>query len=257
MRILRWLMAIAIPMESLAPTAALANGGAYIELNGTHFLAGDAAVAEAYFSVPKTKRELLERGPFFAYVLPAGAQIREGRPIPSDATRVGAFEIEREKGDAFEARVAFTVPSLPGDFYSMALCNDPCTISGFGEPVGGTLSIVETAREAQLLTERARLQSRTYVLRRQIRKAERQNEELGSQIMGLEDARRQVLELTTEIATLERQLRDARAEASAADESSIVGVVPGAGIAIGLAALVLVLFLLQRRPTRAGPHGAR
>ena len=255
MRIFRWLIAAASAAALLAPTTALANGGAYIELNGTHFLPGETAAAEAYFSVPKAKRELLEQGPFYAYVLPGGAQLREGRPVPSGAIRVGTFEIEHEEGTSFEAHVAFTVPSLAGDFYSMGLCNDPCTTPGFGEPIGGTISIVETAREGDLLTDRSRLQSRMYALRRQIRKAERQNQELASRVDQLGEERSQVTELTAELATLERQLRDARAEASAAEDPSLVGVVPGVGIAFGLTAFALVLFLLQRRPSRVRPQG--
>jgi hypothetical protein len=73
--------------------------------------------------------------------------------------------------------VTFTVPDVEGDFYDIGLCNDPCTVAGFGEPVYGSISIVATEREARLLRDNGQLHSRLAGLRRDLRKAERAAEE--------------------------------------------------------------------------------
>src|SRR5437867_2579905 len=153
MRALRWLAIAAVVRAVLSMSnAAFADGGSYIELDRTHYLAGETAVGRAYVSVPEKKQDLFERGPFYGFVVPKGVAIREGRPIPDGVIRVGTFTIEPERGKSFELRVSFVVPDLPGDFYSIAFCNDPCTISGFREPLTGVISVVETVREGQLLT---------------------------------------------------------------------------------------------------------
>lgn len=160
----------------LAPSWTSANGGAYIVVEGTHHLPGEQVTAELYVSIPEGKRDLLDRGPFYAYVLADGGRIEAGRPIPAGAIRVGTFTV-MEDGKDTELRVTFTVPDVEGDFYDVGLCNDPCTVAGFGEPVYGNISIVATEREARLLRDNGQLHSRLAGLRRDLRKAERAAEE--------------------------------------------------------------------------------
>ena len=78
----------------LAPGVASANGGAYIEFEGTHHLPGEQVTGEVYVSIPQGERDLLDRGPFYAYLLPGNAFIEAGRPIPPGAIRVGTFTVE-------------------------------------------------------------------------------------------------------------------------------------------------------------------
>lgn len=177
MRASRWLSLVAAGGVLLLPGPALANGGAYISLDGTHFLPGETVTAEAYVSVPRARQGLLDRGPFHAYVIPVDVAIREGRPIPAEAVDVGTFSVERTRGTSFELEAEFTTPELPSAFYTVAMCNDPCTISGFREPLTGSISIVATAREGELLTDQSRLQSRMWNLRHEARKTERRLEE--------------------------------------------------------------------------------
>jgi hypothetical protein len=182
MRVLRWLATAGAAAALLSPGIATANGGAYIQLDGTHFLPGDTARAEAYVYVPRAKQTLFDRGPFYAYLAPEGTAIEEGEPIPDEAIRVGSFSVERDQGKTFELAVEFTVPELPGAFYTIALCNDPCTISGFREPLTGPVSIVATAREGELLTERSELQTRLFRARHEARKAGKSIEEIEAQL---------------------------------------------------------------------------
>ena len=62
MRRRRWIGAATIVGMTLAgPTAASADGGAYLVLERTHYLPGQTARAEGYVSVPATKQDLLDR----------------------------------------------------------------------------------------------------------------------------------------------------------------------------------------------------
>ena len=247
MHVLRWFaLAALVGVVVALPSAAAADVGAYIDLDRTHYLPGQTAVGLTYVSVPENKQDLFQRGPFYAFVVSEGSSLRESRPIPDGVIRVGTFSIQREKGTSFELRASMTVPDLPGDFYSIAFCNDPCTITGFREPLTGVISIVQTSREGQLLTEQSRLEGRVFGLRRDARKAERAGEELRAQLDVSEAERSR---LSSEVSRLE--------EALAATPSTIlqpskarplIGLWVGGLIAIALFALAGTLAIRRRRP---------
>ena len=231
----------------LTPGAARANGGAYVEFEGRHHLPGDVVTGELYVSIPKDKLGLLDRGPFYAYLLAGNDVIEAGRPLPPGALRVGTFVVEKRATDA-ELAVTFTVPDLVGDYYNVGLCNDPCTLSGFGEPVSGSVSIVATAREASLLTQSGQLRSKLYHAQRDLRKMEKsakvQTATL-SDAVAQSDAARE--ELSSRVETLEGQLASSRAAAEQASGRPIVD--PWAA-AIAVAALVAAwAFAWRRRPS--------
>jgi len=211
MRMRRWLwctLACAWAF-ALMPAEASADGGAYIDLGRTHFLVGSTGHAETYVAVPAGKQDLFERGPFYLYVTPGRSPVTEGQPIPSLAVRLATMTIERDRGTAFELSASFTVPDLPGDFYALGVCNDPCTISGFREPLTGEISIVQTAREAELLNEREHLMGETYGLKRQIRKLRNGAADLERRLSyaGMKES-----ELNATVTRLRGALADARTE---------------------------------------------
>lgn len=184
------------------PTAAAADGGAYIEFDRTHYLPGETAVGETYVYVPRKQQGLLERGPFFAFLLTDGAVIRKGASIPDGAIRLGTFTVEPFKAKWFEMQVSFTVPDLPGDFYTIAVCNDPCTIVGFKEALSGLISVVQTVREGALLTAQQRLRGRIYSLHRTVRKDAKRYAELEGSFDANDRVRSQ---LATQVSTLQDQ----------------------------------------------------
>jgi len=234
---------------ALVPSAASANGGALIELDRTHYLPGETAVATAYVWVPERRQDLLERGPFHAFVVPYGVDLREGRPIPDEAIRVGTFEVLDGKRDAFELRASYLVPDLPGDYYRVALCNVPCTVSGFAEPLSGDISIVATQREAELLTATSRLGNRLFGLRRQLRKAGKELEYVRTQL-DLVAAERSDLQSRVEELEATLEARPATAAARPAPVRPIVDAWGAAALAAALALLVAVLALVRRRSDR-------
>lgn len=202
----------------VVPTEAAANGGSYLEFDRTYYVPGDEGVAVAYVSVPKKHEDLFERGPFYLFAVPDGLAIREGRAIPSGTVRLGTFAIEEEQAGSYELRAVFTAPQLAAGSYDMALCDDPCTTAGFGEVLTGSISIVATRREAQLLIQNDRLRSRLSGAKREARKAERRlaatEDELETQLASGSSER---AELSAEIERLETQLAAARARASTLD----------------------------------------
>lgn len=216
MRARRWIVVGFVLGTALAlPIEAAADGGAFIEFRGgsgsgaggTHFLPGDVAAGTGYVFVPERWQDLLDRGPFYVYVVSRGS-IREGRPLPEGAIRVGTATIEHDSRTTFLIQMSFAVPDVPGDLYNVQICNDPCTVAGFREPLTGTMSIVQTTREADLLNKQQKLWGENWSLERQLRKANKANGELTA---GLEQSSRSNIALTAEVGRLEGALADANA----------------------------------------------
>jgi hypothetical protein len=233
--------ALAVSLLLVTPTSARANGGSYLEFDQTHYVPGDAGVATTYVSVPRRKVSLLDRGPFYLFAVPEG-MLREGRPIPAGAIRLGTFTVQKEK-DSYELRAEFTAPQLASDSYFMGLCNDPCTLAGFREPLTGSISIVATRREGELLTQNDTLRGKLFGARRETRRAERRLEsaqgELETQLaFGASERAR----MSTKIDRLETQLAVARA-----DHSSRTPFEPWVVAAILLLAIVAAVLAFRRR----------
>ena len=244
MRTFRWILMGLVAGTILAlPTVASADGGAYIDLNKTHFLPGESAVGTTYVYVPENKADVLQRGPFYLYVVPNGASVQEGKPIPDGVIRVGTVTFQKDQAESYELRTTFTVPDLPGDYYSLQVCNDPCTVSGFREPLSGQISIVQTAREGDLLTEQQRLQGKVWSLGRKEKKAEKTIEELTGELQTSEDSR---ASLSAQLDALGSAQAEAPASSTRPAARPLIDGWAGAMIAGALAALALV-FATRRR----------
>jgi hypothetical protein len=246
MRRRRWIGAAMLVAATFARApVAWADGGAYLDLDRTHYLPGQTARVEGYVSIPRAKQDLIERGPFYVFVVPPRTAVTEGRPIPGDAVRVGTVSIERDRGTTFELRGSFVVPELGGRSYWLYVCNDPCTISGFREPLTGTISIVATAREGELLTEVSRLNGRNWSLRRQVRKAERANLEVRDRFVAAEVAR-------SELAIRVRELEANAGTPQPALRRPLVSAWSAVLFGIGLLGLALALVVRRRRRLELG-----
>jgi hypothetical protein len=242
----RWIGAAVLVGATLGgPSVAWADGGAYVDLDRTHYLPGQTAHAEAYVYVPRAKQHLFERGPFYLYVTPERTPLIQGRPIPAGAVRVGTVSIDRERGKAFELSASFVVPQLDGASYALGVCNEPCTISGFREALTGTISIINTVREGELLNQVDLLERQAWNLRRQVRRSERGNEELRDQL-GLAEVAR------SELAIRVRELEAAgAARATPSGRRPLVSTWVALTLAGALFALAIALVVRRRR--RLGP----
>lgn len=154
MRVRFGLVALTAIVLVLPAQTAAADGGAFIDFGGTFYTPGGGpsgtASGKAFVSVPQSEQDILDRGPFYAYLLPYGRSIREGESLPDSAIRVGTYAVDHLQGKVFVLRVSFAVPEVESGIYSVHLCNDPCTVAGFREPLTGTITIGDTAAEAKL-----------------------------------------------------------------------------------------------------------
>jgi hypothetical protein len=232
-----------------SPMVARADGGAYMELDRTHYLPGETATAEAYVYLLKQQQGRLDRGPFYAYLVTTNRSFPQvGEPIPVGAIRVGTFQVEESRPKWFELKVSFTVPDVTGDFYSVAMCNDPCTVQGFKEPILGQISIVQTAREGTLLTQNQRLTNRIYALRRAGKKQDKAMAELNGQFDALDQVRSS---MASEMSAMEDRLAAAGAAASTRESPPRPLLAPSTGIALVLALFALSALILGRKQRSA------
>ena len=180
-------------------TPAGANGGAYIELDRTYYLPGASVSATSLVYVPDRKVDLLERGPFWLYAVPRGSQVAPGRPIPSAVTALAPLTIRADGKETYELTATFTMPSLPAGEYRVSVCNEPCTLSGFGEPLSGTFFAAQTQAEIDLRTRNEQLAAEVSNLERVARKHAKEFEELELAMVTAQrerdDARLEVVEL--------------------------------------------------------------
>jgi hypothetical protein len=233
-------LAVVVTVAALigVSSPAWADGGAYINLDQTYYLAGDSAVATTYVAIPKSKTGWLDRGPFYAYVLDDGSSLRAGAPIPAGALRVGTFTVKHDSG-SYELETRFTMPVLSPGWHTLNVCNDPCTITGFQEPLTGSFFVVQTEREAALLIENGKLRGQLAGERRDLSKAEKA---LAASRKGLADQTRQAAARQT---ALESQLAAAETTAPPVRQGISPLLVAVAGGLLLL--LVIVLAVLAAR----------
>lgn len=93
--------------------------------------------------------ERLQGETFYAWLSPGGEGYEDGR-LPADAIRLAPFRIRWET-DAFgSVHAPFTVPAVATGEYEILVCDDPCTLPGFGEFVQGWATVFQTPTERRL-----------------------------------------------------------------------------------------------------------
>jgi hypothetical protein len=159
---------IGAQLWTVAP--AMANGGAYLSFDQTYYAPGSEVSVEAYVYVPEKRADLLDRGPFWLYALSDGTRFEVGAPIPDGAIRLAALTVVAGDDDEYELEATFPMPAAAPGSYDVAVCNDPCTVSGFGEPLFGVFTLAGSQREIVLLKENEELRARASNLEREVRK---------------------------------------------------------------------------------------
>ena len=225
---------------------ARADGGSFIVLDKTYYLAGDRAVGTAYVSIPKKHRELLNAGPFYAFALPRDTSLVVGVPIPSAAVRLGTFRVQWKNG-SYQLAVHFTMPELPPGVHTIALCNDPCTIAGFREALQGTFDVRETPLEIELLRETGVLRGKLYRARRELKMADKRIDEME---VDLASALRTRDELSFSVADLQQRLDASEALVESESVRPLIHPWAAAAVCAALLTLVFALLLRRRHPAR-------
>lgn len=188
------------------------------------------------------RRERLSDRTYHAWLSP-GEGFLEGTRLPADAIRLAPFRFHWTSKRSAIARARFTVPSLPSGEYEVLVCDDPCTLSGFGDYVQGWITVLQTPEEARLF---ALARDRKW----QVRELSQRVDHLQGKAMGLEH----------ELADAERalgvqaRLRQAAGRAGAFDASgagtsavSTRPIVPGWAVLVLALAIVAAAVLMRRR----------
>lgn len=200
---------------------------------------GQQVVAHTGIYVPNPQRRerLQQEGPFYAW-LSHGDDYLDDTRLPADAIRLAPFDIEWTSSNGAPVRAHFTVPTVPSGGYSVMVCNDPCTLSGFGEFVQGWVTIVQTADEARWFRLADERKWKAHDFKKQVNRL-----------------RRDVVGLETELAAAGAELREQTLRARAAESREQVTaasseprpLVSGWAIVLLAASIVAAAFVVRRK----------
>jgi len=156
---------VIVAMMAAAPPATA--GGSWLETERSHYAPGDLATARGVFgngSYEGTVRD----GPFYLYLVPGHRWLPRNEPIPRWAVPLGTLTIKAAEGQycCWVASAEFTVPDVPPGRYSLDYCNDPCTLDGIGDLLGGSFFVGESEQEARLMGRIERLRFKVEALAR-------------------------------------------------------------------------------------------
>ena len=158
MRVRRSVLLAIVTLLAVSALAAPASaGGSWLTPERSAYVPAETAVFRGSFGTGSLEGRIAD-GPYFAYLLPQDRWIH-GHAVPASAIRLGELTIVRTSGQSFDARLEFEVPDVPTGMYHIGYCNEPCTVDGIGDLIGGeSFAIGATRTEARLLilTERLR-----------------------------------------------------------------------------------------------------
>jgi hypothetical protein len=181
------------------------------------------------------------------WIAQSGGRV-DDQGIATDATRLSAFLLRWTSRQFAEALASFVMPALPSGNYALEVCNDPCTLSGFGDFVQGWTGVVQSTEAAQLQRQRERFRSRFIAARSDAAQTRREEERLQADLDAGEGER---ASLTARIAVLTDQLDSVRRRAEAATTPvNTTFVDPWVGVLLALAALSLAAMIRLRHRAR-------
>jgi hypothetical protein len=237
-------VAMAAVALQLVATPAASGGGATFEFDDDYLVIGETVTGRTSVWLGARRTGGLEDGPFYVYLVPMTARYPE-EGLPEGARWLAPITIEPLPGPYATAKVAFEVPAVPAGGYTLTVCNDPCTVRGVGDLIGGWFSVASSPLEARVQRLQDRLQRRVravHALRKAVNRAENRTEKSESAVEG-------------KIGELQRELGDVRADLSSVprtnpEESRFnwLGVVGWI-----LVVVVAVAALARRRRARVAP----
>ena len=214
-----------------------ANGGAVFDFVDPYLEIGTEVQGSTVVWMSEKDPRLLERGPFYAYLVPEGRWIRPPR-LPAGSIRVGTIGFRWLSDRKAAATLSFTVPDLPSGRYGLHYCDDPCTTAAIGDLYAGSVLIARDPEVGALLLEKEKLQAQVSSARWRHKRASRQ-------ITKLEEAAAAAEAPDPRIVELEAQLRDARELPQDQGAPTLPWLVAAGALGVG--------FVIGRRRRRARP----
>jgi hypothetical protein len=196
-------------------TPAWGNGGVTTALSVRGYKYEGRAVHVEQMVFVGRGDEVLEQGPFYAYLSVPTEKWRLAPPLPDGAEIVAPVIIGGRRGRYARITVDFTLPDLEPGLYRLDACNSPCTES-LGALYPGRLKVVGGAAEARLRSRLDRMRGDVSVLRYEIRQARNklaqrvERFDAATDLLSnrLSDERDRVTRLASDIGTLRRRVND-------------------------------------------------
>ena len=157
------------------PRASAVGGGAPLQFDQRYYVPGEVARGSTTFGKGSVGLHMMDRGPFYAYLL-TGGHIDPPR-IPRGAIPLGPIAMTPIDEHTFRASLSFTVPEVASGAHIIEYCNDPCTLAGVGELWGGAIQVYASADEARTEMAIAHLKGRLRQIRTNHRFLKRRVEE--------------------------------------------------------------------------------
>ena len=246
----RTLLVLTLAVSVTFPvSSAAANGGALFDFGDPYLEVGtEVRGATVVWMSGKDPRKL-ERGPFYAYLLPEGRWIRPPK-IPTGAIQVGTLEFRWLTDRKTAATLSFTVPDLPSGRYGLHYCDDPCTTAAIGDLYGGSVLVARDPEVGALLLEKEKLQTQASRARWRYKRAQRQIGKLEDATADWERARADLIAQVAELQGCPGPGCGATPGPSAEQGSSGLAPILAAGVG------GFVLGLASRRRRRRSSGGA-
>lgn len=201
------------------------------------FVPGTAVEVRTSVYTPGARptNRLRDSGPYFAWLAPEGGRV-DVNSIPDTAIRLSAFTLRWASDRSAVAHASFVVPAVPSGRYTIEVCNDPCSLSGFGEYVQGWTSVVQSAEAAVLQRDRDRFHTKFMQARQDVGQARRDAERLQTDLRDSEETR---MTWAARAAILTDQLDSARRRSASAVPIDRTFVDPWVGALLAVAMLLL------------------
>jgi hypothetical protein len=243
-----------VALITLVP-ASSANAGGWDSLvfPDDHYLVGEVATTTQWFFAGKLRGAgPLDGRLYHAYLLPRSATdggfgMINPPTIPAGAIELstlqisGPFERPHYKGLYARATLTFTVPDVPTGQHAIGFCDDPCEHGYVGWLAWATITIVHTEEEGRLLASLGRDDRQIWRLRADLRRAERESEDLHDRAAALGENLR---ERTLEARAAETKITSLEAHGTASRDSRPL--IPGWAAAVFAASLVAAAVIVRR-----------
>jgi hypothetical protein len=199
--------------------------------------------ATAVYATDPRRRHLVNEGPYYAWLVPEGSFGGQAR-LPESAIRLAPFAIRWSSKRFANVRAYFTVPSVPSGKYEVIVCNEPCTLSGFGEYVQGWVTVMQTPDEARLLAVARERKWKGRELTQKVRHLQGEVDALGAEVVA---AGTELRERTLEARATQTKLSALVADGTASRDD--LPLAPGwALVVLAMSLLAAAVIVRRRRP---------